>query len=239
MPRQSRTAYLTAARALEALATIASGENPDATGFALPVELSAGASTIGKVDQGAAGAAAWLVTMATGLNTQDDFVSSAPILANVAAPTMTRPADTTPYASGDLVANSTTAGSVTPLSFVAARLAAGSFQVRRARLRKSGTTPTNAAFYVHLFSASPTVANGDNGVFTPATGAATYLGALNIASMIGMSDGCAGSGAALVGTEITVQLTSGQTIYGLLEARGAYTPISGETFTATLEVVQA
>ena len=29
----------------------------------------------------------------------------------------TRPGDTTPYASGDLVANSTTAGSVVPLTF--------------------------------------------------------------------------------------------------------------------------
>src|SRR4051812_8128931 len=49
----------------------------------------------------------------------------------------TRPADVTPYASGDLVADNTTAGSVTPLSWTAARVAAGSFLVRRARLRKS------------------------------------------------------------------------------------------------------
>lgn len=36
MARQSRAAYLTAARDLEALATIASGENPDGTAFEIP-----------------------------------------------------------------------------------------------------------------------------------------------------------------------------------------------------------
>ena len=38
-------------------------------------------------------------------------------IADIVTATLTRPADTTAYASGDLVANSTTAGSVTPLTF--------------------------------------------------------------------------------------------------------------------------
>src|SRR6185437_974597 len=77
----------------------------------------------------------------------------------------TRPADTTAYATGDLVANSTTAGSVTPLSFTAPRYATGSGQVRRARLKKSTNTTTNATFRLHLYATSPTPTNGDNGAW--------------------------------------------------------------------------
>lgn len=149
----------------------------------------------------------------------------------------TRPADTTAYASGDLVANSTTSGSVTPMSFTAARVAAGNFMIRRARLSKSGTGVTNAAFRLHLFTASPGVTNGDNGVFL-STQAATYLGYFDVTSMMAFSDGASGIGAPGVGSEHGVALASGQTIYGLTEPRGAYTPISAEVFTWTLEDYQ-
>src|SRR5215207_5972656 len=48
-----------------------------------------------------------------------------------------RPANTTAYAIGDLVANSTTAGSVTPLSVTGARVANGTGSIVYAGLRKS------------------------------------------------------------------------------------------------------
>jgi hypothetical protein len=150
----------------------------------------------------------------------------------------TRPADTTAYASGDLVASSTTAGSVTPLSFTAARVAAGSFSVLRGRIKKSGTSATNAAFRIHLFTVSPTVTSGDNGAFAIATGIAGYLGYLDVTSMQTAGDGCMGHGAPNVGSAIVVDLSSGQVIYGLLEARGAYTPDNAETFDVCLEVFQ-
>jgi hypothetical protein len=35
-----------------------------------------------------------------------------------------------------------------------------------------------------------------------------------------------------------VALASGQTVWALIEARGAYAPASGETFAVTLEVAQ-
>lgn len=157
------------------------------------------------------------------------------IIANPSA-NFTRPSDTTAYASGDLVANSTTAGSVAPMQFTAARVAEGSFMVRKCRLWKSGTSITNSAFRLHLWTASPTPTNGDNGAFV-ATGSATYIGALDIPSMIAFSDGAAGNGVPLTGSELSVKLSSGQVIYGLLEARGAYTPGNAESFAVVLEVI--
>lgn len=148
---------------------------------------------------------------------------------------MTRPADVLAYAVGDLVANSTVAGSVVPLSFTVARVVAGSGMIRRCRLYKSGTSMTNATFRLHLYSASPTVTNGDNGAWL-SNQVATYLGAFDVAIDRAFSDGAAGNGVPVNGGEISEALTSGQLVYGLLEARGVYTPVSGEIFTAALEV---
>lgn len=157
----------------------------------------------------------------------------------VTSNTLARPGDTTAYASGDLVANNATAGSVTPFTLTVARITGGLGQVRRMRLKKSGTSVTNAAFYVHLFNVAPTVANGDNGAFSP-SGAAGYVGAFSVASMIACSDGAVGVGAPLVGNEATFAAATGsQNLYALIEARAAYTPANAEAFTLTAEVAQA
>lgn len=151
--------------------------------------------------------------------------------------TFSRPAGTTAYTSGDLVANSTTAGSVTPMSFAIARVAAGTGMIRRCRLRKTGTSITNASFRLHLYTTSPTVTNGDNGVWR-STQSATYMGGMDVTVNRAFSDGAGGNGTPVDGSEINFALPSGQTIYGLLEARGAYTPASAESFTLELEVLQ-
>jgi hypothetical protein len=59
------------------------------------------------------------------------------MLINTVSATFTRPSDTTAYASGDLVANSTTAGSVTPLTLTLANPAQVQTNVVRCRLSKS------------------------------------------------------------------------------------------------------
>lgn len=160
-------------------------------------------------------------------------------VAVAAAPTMTRPSDTTAYAVGDLVANSTTAGSVTPLAFAVSRVTGGGVLVRRARIRKSGTSVTNAQFRLHLYRATvATVANGDNGAWST-DGVANYLGALDVTVDRAFTDGAAGNGVPLSGSEIGAIPTSGSTIYGLLEARAVYTPGNAETFTVSLEVLQS
>lgn len=151
----------------------------------------------------------------------------------------TRPADTNPYAQGDTVANSTTAGSVAPMSWTVARVAAGSFSLRRARLKKSTTSLSLGLFWLHLYSSSPTSAAGDNAAYnTPHSG---YLGTIEFDMPNygkSFSDASAVNGAPRVGAEINVKLASGQVIYGLLEARAAYVPGSAEAFTVELEVLQ-
>lgn len=152
----------------------------------------------------------------------------------------TRPADTTAYAIGDLVANSTTAGSVTKLTFAnVVRQQGGGGMLRRARLRKSGVATSNAVFRLHLWSASPaTVTNGDNGAFS-ISGSADYLGAIDITIDQAFTDGAVGYGIPRVGGEINLDIPStGTTIYGLLEARAAYTPTSAEVFAVEVEIVQ-
>jgi hypothetical protein len=150
----------------------------------------------------------------------------------------TRPNDTTAYAVGDLVANSTTAGSVVPLKIDLGNIAAvghGITRITRARLAKSGTSPANANFRIHLYDAAPTPQNGDNGAWST-DHAANWLGNIDVASMLAFTDGCTGTGSAPAGSEMFLRLASGS-IFALLEAKAAYTPVANETFTLTLEDV--
>lgn len=150
----------------------------------------------------------------------------------------TRPADTTAYASGDLVANSTTAGSVTPVTIAVGRGASGSAatgMLRRARLRKSGTSVTNAQFRVHIYNtASITFANGDNAAWST-NAMSGYLGSLDVTVDRAFTDGAAGVGVPTIGSEVTF-IT--QNVYAVVEARAAYTPANAEVFTVELEVLQ-
>jgi hypothetical protein len=148
----------------------------------------------------------------------------------------TRPADTTAYASGDIVANSTTAGSVVPLNFANCSLGIGrAMQVRRVRIGKSGVGVTNASFRLHLFNVLPTVSSGDNAAISIATGMAKYLGSVDVTVGQAFGDGAAGQAV----TEVNCHpVGSASNLYGLLEARGAYTPGSAEVFTIYLEIVQ-
>ena len=143
----------------------------------------------------------------------------------------TRPADTTPYTSGDLVANSTTAGSVTALSFTISGLTKNVGMVRFVRLRTNNATVANGAFRVHLFNSTPLApTNGDNGAFVP-NGISGYLGSADITLIGGVS-----AGGGVVTAAIPVTGCTADVVYGLLEARGAYVPASGEVVTVQVTV---
>lgn len=181
-----------------------------------------------------------LTTMLTGLVVAagENIIGKTAGIVATPSTTVARPANTTAYAIGQLLANSVTAGAVTALQFTAARLAAGSATIRRGRMSKTSTTTAVSAFRLHLFSASPLApTNGDGGAFIP-VGAASYLGAIDFPSMIACTDGAAGNGAPLVGSDITFVLGTGQTVFGLIEVRAAYVPTSGEVFTVALEIFQ-
>ena len=143
----------------------------------------------------------------------------------------TRPADTTPYADLDLVANSATAGSVVPLKF---NIGSSGGWLHGLRLSKSTTTATNATFSTHLFGASPTVANGDNGALS--TDLSAKLAEVELAIMVAYTDDAA-SVAQVGGTPLPEKLPLPYgVVYVLLEADAAYTPASAEVFTLELFV---
>jgi hypothetical protein len=142
-----------------------------------------------------------------------------------------RPANITAYASGQLVANSTTAGSVVPMTFVIRNENIGS-TIRRVRMRKSSTGVSGSSFRVHFYTTLPTVTNGDGGVWLSTTSG--YIGSFDVTIDKVFSDGAAGAGVINGGVD---QLVIYGTVYGLVEARGAYTPVSGETITVELEIL--
>lgn len=152
------------------------------------------------------------------------------------ASSFTRPADITAYASGDLVANSTTAGSVTPLSFDLSSCGRN-IMLKRIKLHHSSTSITNTSFRAHFFQASPTVANGDNAAFS-SNKVADYMGSYDVTMSQAFTDGAAGFGVETsgFGDESHFNLYS-NTVYALLEARAAYTPTSAEVFTLTPEFI--
>ncbi len=156
----------------------------------------------------------------------------------VAGGSFTRPADTTTYASGDLIANSTTAGSVAPIPCAVARKNAGTGVISGVRLSKSSNSLANVSFRVHLFKTAPTSSAGDNAAFAGAiTGVgAVALGYVDITMDQQYSDGA--KGFASINAKAFDAAAGSQNIYALIEARAAYTPASGETFTLALEALR-
>lgn len=155
-----------------------------------------------------------------------------------AAAQFTRPADTTTYASGDLVANNTVAGSVTPLTFKAvAKDFRRSVTLLRCRVRKSGTTVAAANLRLHLFRTLPATFTGGDNAALVCDQAAGYMGSMDITQWQAFSDGAVGVGAPTTGSSIVSLPTSGTSmdLYGVLEARGAHPAASAETYDVSLE----
>jgi hypothetical protein len=75
--------------------------------------------------------------------------------------TITRPSVATTYASGQLIANSSLAASVTPLTFQVG----SNFKLKSVTVSSNSTVIAQAQFKVHLYGSSPTVVNGDGGVW--------------------------------------------------------------------------
>ncbi len=147
--------------------------------------------------------------------------------------TFTRPANTTAYAQGDLVANHATAGSVVPLALSLARGVGAAGTIVKVGLAKSGIDPTNAQFRVHFFREAPAVANGDNGAISANGVAKGHIGSVDLTIATVHSDGVSG----VADADLPFDCPDGEVkVYALLEARAAYAPQSGETFTLTASV---
>lgn len=146
----------------------------------------------------------------------------------------TRPADTTAYAVGDLIANSVTAAAVVPLTWPTTS-PSGGFYLGGIRLLKSTASLTNATFRVHVFSAFPVITTtGDNGVFaTVVSGMSNWLGSFDGQMLAAGSDGAAVNCTPTEGLVNPEQLGQGLPIYALLQALAAYTPGNAEIFTVS------
>jgi len=145
-----------------------------------------------------------------------------PILNNQS---FTRPADTTAYAAGDLIANSTTAGSVTPLTFSFSE-GIGPLWLRSVTLRKSQASFANANFRLWFLNASPTVTNGDNGAIAGAFLSTVLFEPILLDTMTVLTSGGA------IGTSMfdDGMLPITAPVYVLIEVLAAYAPANAETF---------
>jgi hypothetical protein len=145
-----------------------------------------------------------------------------------------RPNDATAYTANDLVANQTIAGNVTSPSFAMESGANFATIIRRVRLKKSSAVTAAASFRVHFYSQTPSLVNGDNGVWS--TASAGYIGSIDL-DMSGaagrvFSDGVEATGAFGAGAEL---LSKTATVWATIQVLGAYVPTANETFTIDLE----
>ena len=136
-----------------------------------------------------------------------------------------RPADTNPYAIGDGVNNSVTVPA--PLIFTGAcPVNGGSGSVISVQLSKSGPSVASASFRLYLFNVSPTMVN-DNAAYN-----ILYSERVGFQGYVDLVLEAEGTGAfKWQSCAISFQCAAADTrLFGLLVAKGAYTPISGETF---------
>lgn len=157
--------------------------------------------------------------------------------------TLTLPNSVVTYTTGDLMANSATAGSVTALEF---DCGSDSFIITGLTAKSNRTSSTTVGnFRLHLYTAALTVDTvGDDGVYSDNVnlGAARYLGSLDFSIVDRrLKDGHVAEGIPTARGYIPVKLSSGTTIYGYVEARSNYarSQVGGnsETLQITLDIL--
>ena len=142
--------------------------------------------------------------------------------------TLSLTATTTAYTSGQIVASSATAGSITNPSFT---MPAAGGAIPRLRVQTTDTTSTawaGASIQIDLWSAAPTWTNGDHGTWLPATGSAAHLASYSCSfpSAVwgdGLATECTinqGNYASITATTVywSVQATSGSGVLGASKA---------------------
>ncbi len=146
---------------------------------------------------------------------------------------LTRPANTTQYAVGDVITGTTAAA----LPF---NLGTSQGRIRSAMLIDGAYQTTKPDIDLILFDSLITLA-ADNAAFAPTDAEmATAIGVISFfgANMRGgdLTAGAGGNGIVPVdGLDILLS-GEGSIIYGVLVARNTYTPVSAETFTVRLGV---
>ena len=143
----------------------------------------------------------------------------------------TRPSNATLYTVNDVV--STTAGAVMEFTNVV-RAPGGTGIIHTITLTKSDDDATGAAFDLYLFNAAP-AAVADNAAF--ALSAAERLTVLALVPFVAANARASGTGNEWSVTDLHLPFvcaSASRSLYGMLVARGAYTPASAEVFGARL-----
>lgn len=177
--------------------------------------------------------------LASGLAASENHIGSVSGESAVVSANFSRPNDTTPYVAGDLIANSTVAGSVAPTPLPVARTNQNTGLMRRFRLATNRIGSGTEVVRIHFFTIAPTVVNGDNGAFSANGVASGHIGFVDITLDRLFTDGARGAGIPLVGSDFMFSTPAGtQNVFFLLEARTGFTPLANQTFTVTAEVMR-
>lgn len=152
--------------------------------------------------------------------------------------TLTRPADTTQYAAGDQVADSTSAPTALNFGTCAVYNGGGGLLID-AVCKSNANQATKPNLRLYLYNGSPTL-NNDNANWNP-----SHADIGNIVAMAefaswevgGTAAGTAGNVFSLAQINKGYRCASGQVnLWGCFVERGTYTPVSAEQLTISLKV---
>lgn len=156
--------------------------------------------------------------------------------------TITRPADTNPYAAADHIANSTTAGSVTAKSATVSDVNDDPLFLSEIHLSTTDTGCAGKKIRAYVFNADPTassgVSGGDNAAYSQKV--AGYVGSFMGWMETGFSDGTVGRLVPCFNeTNFTqaggfipcLPVTGAKTLFIQLQAVEAFTPVSASVWT--------
>tara|TARA_R110000751_G_C13632051_1_gene465952 strand:+ start:206 stop:700 length:495 start_codon:yes stop_codon:yes gene_type:complete len=154
--------------------------------------------------------------------------------------TLTRLANTTAYAVGDLVADHATAGSVTVPTLAVGKVGGRHYYIPRIRLTTDKTSGMGAInFTLRIWSSTPTYTNGDNGAWAVATNGNALLEEYTNNGFVQSADGAVAIFTPKVGEGVSFYLAGTQTTIAWdLEIESSLTPASAQVLTAIAEVYE-
>lgn len=146
---------------------------------------------------------------------------------------ITRPANTTAYAAGDVVAAN---AAVAPIQLTGiGRQASATGEITHVSLETNNATVTNGDFAIHFFRES-FVLEADNAAWASLhANRANYLGFITLPTLLAK-----GGAAATKDDDLRIPFqcsTSGANLFVVIEAMGAYTPASGQVFSISVGAV--
>lgn len=232
-----------AATGLAGMTSLPAGSNSIGT-----VVLGAGSASVGTVVLGAGSASVGTVVLGAGSASVGTVIAGAGEahvgevagrIATVSAE-FTRPSDTTAYAAGDVVSNSTSSTTLLSISGCA-RVNAGSGYIVGATV-VTNTKSLTPRIRVHVFNASnPTVSVDNSALQEKYADISKRLGYFDMPAMTTGTDTTNSDMSRAVNFSLRfpfVCAASSTTLYFLFETLDAFTPTSGEKFTLVVNVDQ-